>query len=210
MILTLTRQAALALMQGQLNRWLQLDATALPRLAALGDSVVRISSHTPPLELYLQPSGDGLRLTDAPYGQVVCQASGPIEAWLQLALTRDKSAQLDDPRLHIEGDRSVFEALLELLGSLEPDWCYSLARRLGPLGGGLLERFLQDQQQGHQAHQQSLEQDIDNYLTRELGALVSRQQGDARAAQIDELAARTQRLQQRLEQLANRQPGSGE
>ena len=63
----------LASVEAGLNRVLRLDGTALPRLQALSGKVIAVQCQSPTLELFILPSGDGLRLAaqwHAPDGSV--------------------------------------------------------------------------------------------------------------------------------------------
>lgn len=206
MIGALAWQSALALTEACLNRALRLDATGLTRLAALAGKVIEVQGRQPALRLYVLPGSSGLALRSRPQGDVSCRLSGPSEALAGLIMARDKKVRLQDPSFTIEGEGDLLPALFDILDALQPDWGYALSRRFGPVAGGLLAEALRRQGEWRNSSRQSLQQDVADYLSEESRALVGRAEGAVRFAEIDELAKRLERLQERLKPLADPMP----
>src|SRR5690606_31422493 len=134
-------QALLAGVELGLNRVLQMDSTALPRLARLAGKVIEVDCQSPALQLFILPSADGLQLARQ-WGQADCTLSAPASSLLRLAMARDKTAILHRPDVTLSGDSAALLELAGILQDLELDWEYELSRWLGPVGSTLLAGHL--------------------------------------------------------------------
>ena len=122
-----------------LNRVLQMDSTALPRLARLEGKVIEVDCQSPALKLFILPGADGLQLAGQ-WGEADCVLSAPAGSLLRLALAKDKTAVLHRPEVALSGDSAVLLELAGILQDLELDWEYELSRWLGPGGSQLAAR----------------------------------------------------------------------
>ncbi len=105
-------QALLAGVELGLNRVLQMDSTALPRLARLEGKLIEVDCQSPALKLFILPGAEGLQLASHWEG-ADCVLSAPASSLLKLALAKDKTAILHRPEVSLSGDSAV---LLELAG----------------------------------------------------------------------------------------------
>ena len=80
-----------------LNRVLQMDSTALPRLARLSGKVIAVDGQSPLLQLFILPSGSGLQLAANWQAPADCQLRASASSLLQLAVAKDKTAILHRP-----------------------------------------------------------------------------------------------------------------
>ncbi|MAE22639.1 MAG: SCP2 domain-containing protein, partial [Pseudomonas sp.] len=108
----------LAGVEAGLNRALRLDGTALPRLQALSGKVIAVQCQSPALELFILPSGDGLRLAAQWHAPADCTLTAPAACLARLALSRDKTAVLHRPDVSLDGDSAALLQLAEILQDL--------------------------------------------------------------------------------------------
>ena len=186
-----------------LNRVLQMDSTALPRLARLEGTVIEVDCQSPALKLFILPSEDGLQLASQ-WGDADCTLSAPASSLLRLALAKDKTAILHRPDVTLNGDSAVLLELVGILQDLELDWEYELSRWLGPVGSTLLAGHLRSRVNWAGDSLDSLRQTLADYLAEESRSLVGEREAQARFTELDDLKLALDRLDARLERLARR------
>ncbi|WP_313513951.1 SCP2 sterol-binding domain-containing protein [Pseudomonas sp.] len=195
-------QALLAAAESGINRILALDATAQARLAGLSGKVIEIDCAAPAVRLFILPNADGLRLARQWAAPADCVLRAPASTLLRLASSRQKTAVLHRPDVQIDGDSGVLMELSAVLQDLELDWEYELSRWLGPLAGNFLGSRLRSASQWAEQSIDSLRLDLQDYLAEETGSLVGSQEAEARFAELDELKLALDRLEARVERLA--------
>jgi len=186
-----------------LNRVLQMDSTALPRLARLEGTVIEVDCQSPALKLFILPGADGLQLASQ-WGDADCTLSAPASSLLRLALAKDKTAILHRPDVTLSGDSAVLLELAGILQDLELDWEYELSRWLGPVGSTLLAGHLRSRINWAGDSLDSLRQTLADYLAEESRSLVGEREAQARFTELDDLKLALDRLDARLERLARR------
>lgn len=196
--------ALLAGVEAGLNKVLALDATALPRLAALQGRVIAVDCTAPALRLFLLPGADGLRLAGHWEAPADCTLRAPAGRLLELAVRRDKSAVLHAPDVELDGHSACLLDLAATLQDLELDWEGALAEWLGPLGAVALARPLQGAGQWSGDALASLRLNLADWLAEEARLLAGRQEAEARFAELDDLKLALDRLEARSERLARR------
>lgn len=196
--------ALLAGVEAGLNKVLALDATALPRLAALQGRVIAVDCTAPALRLFLLPGADGLRLAGHWEAPADCTLRAPAGRLLELAVRRDKSAVLHAPDVELDGHSACLLDLAAILQDLELDWEGALAEWLGPLGAVALARPLQGAGQWSGDALASLRLNLADWLAEEARLLAGRQEAEARFAELDDLKLALDRLEARSEHLARR------
>nr|WP_288465893.1 SCP2 sterol-binding domain-containing protein [uncultured Pseudomonas sp.] len=197
-------QALLAAVERGLNRVLELDSTALPRLARLNGRVIAVQSQSPSLQMFILADGQGLRLAGQWAGAIDCTLRAPASALLRLALARDKQAVLHEPEVEVDGDSGALMELAGVLQDLELDWEYELSRWLGPVPTALLAGHLRNRAGWTRENLHSLQLSLADYLSEESRTLVGRREADARFAELDDLKLSLDRLDARIERLAQR------
>jgi len=197
-------QALLAAVERGLNRVLALDSTALPRLARLNGRVIAVECQAPAVQLFILADGQGLRLASQWAGAVDCTLRAPAGALLRLALAKDKQAVLHEPEVDLDGDSGALMDLAGVLQDLDLDWEYELSRWLGPLPTALLAGHLRSRAGWTRENLNSLQLSLADYLSEESRTLVGRREADARFAELDDLKLSLDRLDARIERLAQR------
>lgn len=196
--------ALLAGVEAGLNRVLALDATAMPRLAALEGRVIAVDCRAPALRLYLLPGADGLRLAGHWQAPADCTLRAPAGRLLELAMRRDKSAVLHAADVELVGHSACLLDLAAILQDLELDWEGALAEWLGPLGAVTLARPLQGASAWSSGALASLRLNLADWLAEEARALVGQHEAEVRFSEIDRLQLALDRLEARSERLARR------
>ncbi|WP_419737080.1 ubiquinone biosynthesis accessory factor UbiJ [Pseudomonas sp. COR18] len=183
-----------------LNRVLRLDSTALGRLGHLTGKVIEVDS--PALKLFILPSDEGLLLAAHWAAEADCILRASTTSLLNLALSKDKSAVLHGPDVHLEGDSAVLLDLAGVLQDLELDWEYELSRWLGPVATQLVSGHLRSRAGWYRQGFASLNQNLAEYLSEESRALVGKHEAEARFAELDRLKLDLERLEARFERLS--------
>lgn len=187
-----------------LNRVLAMDSTALPRLAPLSGRVIAVQCSAPAVQLFILPSGSGLQLAAHWAGDADCHLRAPAASLLRLATSKDKTSILHSPEVSLDGDSAALLALAGVLQDLELDWEYELSRWLGPVGSQLLSGHLRSRVNWTRESLDSLRLNLADYLSEESRSLVGQREADARFAELDQLKLSLDRLDARIERLAQR------
>lgn len=187
-----------------LNRVLAMDSTALPRLAGLSGRVIAVECVAPNLQLFILPSATGLQLAAQWAGEADCRLRAPAASLLRLATSSDKTSILHSADVSLEGDSAALLALASILQDLELDWEYELSRWLGPVGSQLLGAHVRSRANWTRQTLGSLRLNLADYLSEESRSLVGQREADARFAELDHLKLSLDRLDARIERLAQR------
>jgi ubiquinone biosynthesis protein UbiJ len=187
-----------------LNRVLAMDSTALPRLARLSGRVIAVECAAPNLQLFILPSASGLQLAAQWAGETDCQLRAPAASLLRLATSKDKTSILHSPEVSLDGDSATLLELAGILQDLELDWEYELSRWLGPVGSQLLGGHLRSRVSWTGQALESLRLNLADYLSEESRSLVGKREADARFAELDSLKLSLDRLDARIERLAQK------
>lgn len=200
--------AALAALENALNRTLDLDPAGKRDLAALAGRVFALHCTAPPLDIYLRPDGDGIRLMGVYEGEVTTSVRGVASDFAELATASDPAAALINGDTEIGGDSAPLIELQRILGGLELDWEAPLVDTLGDVAGHQLAQLLRGgfawsrqasrgllRQLGEFIHEEARltppRLELEDFY-RDLGALVER---------VERLQSRTGRLRKRLQRL---------
>ena len=104
--------------------------------------------------------------------------------------------------VELDGDSAVLLELAGILQDLELDWEYELSRWLGPVGSQLLGGHLRSRVSWTSQALDSLRLNLADYLSEESRSLVGQREADARFAELDNLKLALDRLDARIERLA--------
>jgi ubiquinone biosynthesis protein UbiJ len=195
-------QALLAAAERGINRILALDGTAQARLAGLSGKVIEIDCAAPAVRLFILPHAEGLRLARQWAAPADCVLRAPASTLLRLAGSRQKTALLHRPDVQIDGDSGVLMELSAVLQGLELDWEYELSRWIGPVASHFVGSRLRGASHWAEQSIDSLRLDLKDYLAEETGSLVGAQEAEARFAELDALKLALDRLEARVERLA--------
>lgn len=187
-----------------LNRVLTMDSTALPRLEPLAGKVIAVDCLSPAISLFIMPDGEGLMLAAHWEGDVDCRLRAPASSLIRLATSSDKTAVLHSPEVELEGDSAVLLDFAAVLQDLELDWEYEVSRWLGPVGSQLVSSHLRSRVGWTTQTLETLRLNLADYLSEESRTLVGQREANARFTELDDLKLALDRLDARIERLAQR------
>ncbi|XOZ33057.1 ubiquinone biosynthesis accessory factor UbiJ [Halomonadaceae bacterium KBTZ08] len=191
---------ATTLAASALNRALEADPAA--RDILLQELVAPISVTLVPFgaTLTLARSGNQLALeqgTPARHPETHISAT-PLAL---LALAGGDTSGLDQGLIGIEGDPEHVRRLAQRLHELAPDWEALFARTMGDVPAHVIAQRLRDGIHWSQQARASIHANIEDYLHEESGLVPGRREAEARFSDIRDLEARTEALENRLNQL---------
>ncbi|MDE1197907.1 MAG: SCP2 sterol-binding domain-containing protein [Pseudomonas sp.] len=185
-----------------INRVLQMDSTALPRLDRLSGKVIAVQCTSPAFHLHILPSDEGLMLAANWEGGADVTLRAPAASLMRLALSKDKNAVLHSPEVELDGESAVLLELVGVLQDLDLDWEYELQRWLGPVATPLIGGHLRNSARWTTDSIASLSHNLAEYLAEESRTLVGKREAEARFAELDQTKQDLERLEARFERLA--------
>ncbi|MFJ5298078.1 SCP2 domain-containing protein [Pseudomonas sp. NPDC088368] len=186
-----------------INRVLQMDSTALPRLERLSGKVIAVECTSPAFHLHILPSDEGLMLASRWEAGADVTLRAPAASLMRLALSKDKNAVLHSPEVELDGESAVLLELVGVLQDLELDWEYELQRWLGPVATPLMGGHLRNSARWTRESMASLSHNLAEYLAEESRTLVGKREAEARFAELDQTQQDLERLEARFERLAH-------
>jgi ubiquinone biosynthesis protein UbiJ len=192
----------LASVEHGINRVLQMDSTALPRLERMTGKVIAVECSSPAFHLHILPSDEGLMLASNWEAGADVTLRAPAASLLRLALSKDKNAVLHSPEVELDGESAVLLELVGVLQDLDLDWEYELQRWLGPIATPLLGGHLRNSARWTRESLASLSHNLAEYLAEESRTLVGQREAEARFAELDQTKQDLERLEARFERLA--------
>ncbi|MFJ3521796.1 SCP2 domain-containing protein [Pseudomonas sp. NPDC090203] len=185
-----------------INRVLQMDSTALPRLDRLSGKIIAVQCTSPAFDLHILPSDEGLMLASTWEGGADVTLRSPAASLMRLATSRDKNAVLHSPEVELDGESAVLLELVGVLQDLDLDWEYELQRWLGPVATPLIGGHLRRSARMTRDTITSLSHNLAEYLAEESRTLVGKREAEARFAELDQTKQDLERLEARFERLA--------
>ena len=185
-----------------INRVLQMDSTALPRLDRLSGKIIAVQCTSPAFDLHILPSDEGLMLASTWEGGADVTLRAPAASLMRLATSRDKNAVLHSPEVELDGESAVLLELVGVLQDLDLDWEYELQRWLGPVATPLIGGHLRNSARMTRDTIASLTHNLAEYLAEESRTLVGKREAEARFAELDQTKQDLERLEARFERLA--------
>lgn len=186
------------------NRLLRLDPETLRRLGDLQGRVVCIEFRDLAHKLYLHPSESGFRLATECDRTPAVTLRGTLATFARLGLGA-KTETLKAGELDIEGDAALGQRLQRILGDLDLDWEEPLARLFGDPLGHELGRAARAAFAWQRQAFKTFGLNTTEYLQEEARWLPVRYEVemflngvDVIRADVDRLAARIQRLKDKL------------
>jgi ubiquinone biosynthesis protein UbiJ len=186
------------------NRLLRLDPETLRRLGDLQGRVVCIEFRDLGRRLYLHPSESGFRIATESEQPPAVTLRGTLATFARLGLGAEAEA-LKAGELDIEGDAALGQRLQGIFRNLDLDWEEPLARLFGDPLGHELGRAARAAFAWHRQALKTFGLNTAEYLQEEARLLPVRDEVEAFLngvdgvrADVDRLAARLQRLKDKL------------
>ncbi|RLA49182.1 MAG: hypothetical protein DRR04_01675 [Gammaproteobacteria bacterium] len=196
--------AAVAALETALNRTLELAPGSLAELEQLSDCVFALHCTAPPLDIYLQPGGDGFRLMGLYDGPVTTSVRGEASDFTELATATDPTSMLINGQLQLEGDSGPLIELQKILATLDMDWEAPLVATLGDVGGHQVARMLRSLFSWGRHATDSLTRQLDEFIHEEARLTPPRLELEDFYRDVQELGQRVERLQSRTSRLRQR------
>ncbi|PIE39427.1 MAG: hypothetical protein CSA53_01675 [Gammaproteobacteria bacterium] len=195
---------ALAALEGAANKALQLDPQGQEALTALAGHTFHIECTAPPLDLYLQPVHDGLRLLGVWEGEVSTAVRGAAKDFSELLNSRDPAATLINGDLELHGDSAPLLALQKVLSELDIDWEAPLVDALGDVAGHQLASALRSVFNWGKEASQRLQRQAGEFIHEEARLSPPPLELEDFYADIAALKQRIERLQSKTQRLQKR------
>lgn len=202
--------AALAALEAALNRALDLAPGSREQLAGLRDKVFALHCTAPPLDVYLQPTANGIRLMGLYDGEVTTNVRGVASDFAELATSSDPTATLINGDMEIGGDSAPLIELQQILGSLDMDWEAPLVETLGDVAGHQLAQMLRGGFTWGRQASGSLLRQLGEFIHEEARLTPPRLELEDFYRDVQDLGMRVERLQSRTERLRKRIKRLGE
>lgn len=199
-------QLTVAFLEQVGNRILRLDRETLGRLGELQGKVIRIcfagGAHLgAPSEIYVLPSGAGLRLLARYDAKADVSLRGTLPMFLRLVRGGARQELFSSGELEISGDVELGRRFQRIIENLDIDWEEQASRLVGDVAARKLGNLVRDARAWQRQSAQTLGADLAEYLQEESRLLTTRVRVDAFLDAVDVLRADTDRLEARLRRL---------
>ena len=196
--------AAVAALETALNRALQLAPSSAAELDKLSDCVFALHCTSPPLDVYLQPSADGIRLMGLYDGPVTTSVRGEAADFTDLVTAADPTATLINGQLELQGDSAPLIELQQILATLDMDWEAPLVSTLGDVAGHQVAQMLRGAFAWGKQASGSLARQLDEFIHEEARLTPPRLELEDFYRDVQQLGLRVDRLQSRTDRLRQR------
>ena len=186
-----------------INRVLRLDPEAQRRFGELAGKtiLIEVAAEGVPLRFFVSPGADGTTFRRESERTPDVTISGTTSIFLRQ--WRGSGAAISD-ELTIRGDIELGQRFQRALSALDPDWEEGLAQALGDLPAHQIARFARAVRTWTQTAVTRLADDTAEYLQEEAFVLAKRERVAAFLRAVDVLRSDADRLEQRLQRLANK------
>ena len=197
--------AALAAVEGAINRALELAPAASNGLSALAGEVFALHCTAPQVDIFLQPTtGGAIRLIGIYDGPVTTSVRGQASDFAELATATDPAATLINGALELEGDSAPLLELQRVLAQLDLDWEAPLVSTLGDVAGHQVAEIMRGAFSWGRDAGSSLLRQLDEFIHEEARLSPPRLELEDFYRDVQELGLRVERLQSRTERLRRR------
>jgi ubiquinone biosynthesis accessory factor UbiJ len=188
------------LAQRAIDRVVRLDPDARRRFGELyGKTVlIEIAAQGEPLRIYVSPTADGISVHREHDGMPDVAISGTLSTFLR---QWHRGPGVSDA-LTIRGDIELGQRFQRALSAFDPDWEEGIAGALGDVPAHQVTRFARAVRTWVRRAVATLGQDGAEYLKEEALILAKRERVVDFLRAVDELRADADRLEQRLQRLA--------
>jgi len=201
--------AALAALEGLINRYLALDPEGAHRLGTLQGRVFLIEVSGFGTPIYLIPGRNSIQLYGEYAGEPDCTLRGSPAALARLGLSSHREDQLFGGEVQVEGETDLAQALGELLGGIEVDWEEQLSRLVGDPIAHQVGSGLRSAERWGRHSAETLTRNLGEYLQEEARLLPSRNEIDAFLDDVDRLRDDVERLAARVARIARLRGDTG-
>lgn len=183
------------------NSVLRYDPGSRHRLAKLSGKILRISSTSPSVTLFICPTSEGVDFLDFSERTPDTILSGEFVNLVEL-LTREGHT-LADTKVEVIGDINLLKEVREIALDADIDWEEPLNAVLGAVPGHQLAELLRGTFTWANTARTKTTQYISEYLTEELRMIPSEPELQDFHSRVDNLRSDTERLEARIKALAS-------
>lgn len=188
-----------------INHALGLDLNTKHHLQKLQKKSLGVTVLTLEKTFFISFTESGIKLTLTPPAIIDVTISGPLKAFINLAITKNahQSAQMG---LSFEGDFNTVEAAQQLFLSLDIDWEEVLSPWTGDIIAHELGKFSKQAKKSSAKRLSNTLESLSDYLKEESLILPTPIEVEAFMNQVDHLRADVDRLEARLLRLSEATP----
>ncbi len=201
---TTVETAAIAALETALNQALALDPATGRALAALEGKVFQLDCTQPELEIFLIAQAERIRLSGHWEGDITTGIRGSAGDFAELAASDDAAASLINGKLELHGNSGPLIELQGILAGLDMDWEAPLVEALGDVVGHQLAQGMRGLFSWGQQARSSLHRQIEEFIIEEARLTPPRLEVERFYSDIQSLNNQVDRLQARMQQLAQR------
>lgn len=188
-----------AMLETAINRLLALDETSTERLQRLDGRMLQLDLEGVGITLYFAFAGRHVEVGTRSQFEPDTVVSGSPYALFAMAAPEEAARWGSaESRVSISGDATLARDLEQLFSRLDPDWEGRLARLLGDVWGYQVAAGLRTGAAQLRRSAEDAGDMLGEYLQREGGSVVRREEFDSFAAAVDELGDAVERLAHRL------------
>ena len=203
MIPPVLQSAALSSLENLVNKALQLDPATSAKLQALDGQRFSLELKEPVLKLAIGITGKRLRLlqdSDA----VTTRLSGAWSEFAKVATAKDPAGALINGDISISGDTAPLLELRKILAELDLDWEQPLADAFGDVAAHQLGNGLRAGHRWLNSTRVNLQRQFSEFIVEESQLVPHPCQADDFYSDIDDLKARSERLEAKIRRLQQR------
>ncbi|MFQ3256641.1 MAG: ubiquinone biosynthesis protein UbiJ [Porticoccaceae bacterium] len=207
MMLSVLRKTALGGIEALIDTALAHDPASASALALLEGQVLFIESTLPPINIALEPNAGGVKLHDQWEGEASVTITGSLVAMAGVAINAKESVSFSGTGITVSGNLDTLNQLNKIMGNLDIDWEAALAEIVGDIPAHLLAKSIRNSAVFRADTVRRATTGMVEVAQEEFNLTPSTNEFETSAPEIrklssdvDRVAARLKRLQQKLQQ----------
>lgn len=208
--LTPIKPLLISLLEPAINQYLSLDDNASKLLSPIADKVVAIEISSFNQTIYLCPTATKLQILESHNDTVDAKISGSLSALGLMGLSATPMRSLFQGDVRIEGDTQVAHKFQSLFAKLDINFEAKLARYTGESFAQQFGNLFRSSRDWSQQSLTSFKLNLQEFLQEETRDLPAKPEADELFQQIDVSRSDFDRLNARIDRLANRLNSSSE
>jgi ubiquinone biosynthesis accessory factor UbiJ len=199
------KKYSLKALQKAMNKALNLDEHMRDKLLALNNKTIEMIIAPLHVNFFIHFNEGEICLLDCYEGQVDTTIQSSPMGLIRLSLLpASKARSLFNDKIRMSGDMELGQNVKKLFDELDIDWEGHLAHFTGDVVAYQIGSFVRKGLSFKQKLNESMRQNVTEYLQEELRATPSKNELDDFFADVDEVALNAERLQAHVNQLISR------
>jgi ubiquinone biosynthesis protein UbiJ len=206
-MLSVLRKTALGGIEALIDTALAHDPASASALALLEGQVLFIESTLPPINIALEPNAGGVKLHDQWDSEASVTITGSLVAMAGVAINAKESVSFSGTGITVSGNLDTLNQLNKIMGNLDIDWEAALAEIVGDIPAHLLAKSIRNSAVFRADTVRRATTGMVEVAQEEFHLTPSKNEFESSAPEIrklssdvDRVAARLKRLQQKLQQ----------